>query len=157
MWETQVQSLGEEDPLEKEMATHSSILAWKSHGRRSLAGYSPWGRRVGHDCATHSLTHSQDCYCLDPYHILLPDYITFSYSLGMGAQFLRHQSTVLPFAWQSNKDSLSFSSITLSLYFCLALGAESQDSGNNFGAQENKICQCFHFSPFYTLWNDGSI
>ena len=29
MWETQVQSLGQEDPLEKEMATHSSILAWK--------------------------------------------------------------------------------------------------------------------------------
>ena len=29
MWETQVQSLGWEDPLEKEMATHSSILAWK--------------------------------------------------------------------------------------------------------------------------------
>ena len=29
MWETQVQSLGEEDPLEKEIATHSSILAWR--------------------------------------------------------------------------------------------------------------------------------
>ena len=29
MWETCVQSLGGEDPLEKEMATHSSILAWK--------------------------------------------------------------------------------------------------------------------------------
>ena len=29
MWETQIQSLGWEDPLEKEMATHSSALAWK--------------------------------------------------------------------------------------------------------------------------------
>ena len=29
IWETQVQSLGQEDPLEKEMATHSSTLAWK--------------------------------------------------------------------------------------------------------------------------------
>ena len=29
IWETQVQSLGQEDPLEKEMAAHSSILAWK--------------------------------------------------------------------------------------------------------------------------------
>ena len=29
--------------MEKEMATHSSILAWKTHGQRSLAGYSPWG------------------------------------------------------------------------------------------------------------------
>ena len=39
----QVQSLGQEDPLEKEMAAHSTILAWESHGQRSLAGYSPWG------------------------------------------------------------------------------------------------------------------
>ena len=40
--ESQVQSLGQEDPLEKEMATHSSILAWenKSHGQSSPAGYS---------------------------------------------------------------------------------------------------------------------
>ena len=29
MWETQVRSLGQEDPLEKEIATHSSILAWR--------------------------------------------------------------------------------------------------------------------------------
>ena len=29
MWETQVQSLGQEDPLEKELATHTSILAWR--------------------------------------------------------------------------------------------------------------------------------
>ena len=41
--QTLVQSLGWEDPLEKEMATHSSILAWKFHGRRSLVGCSPKG------------------------------------------------------------------------------------------------------------------
>ena len=29
-WETRIQSLGQEDPLEKEMTTHSSILAWRS-------------------------------------------------------------------------------------------------------------------------------
>ena len=38
-----VQSLGQEGPLEEEMATHSSILAWRSHGQRSLVGYSPGG------------------------------------------------------------------------------------------------------------------
>ena len=43
--EIQVQSLGWEDPLEKEMATHPSMLAGKSHGQRSLVGYSPWGHR----------------------------------------------------------------------------------------------------------------
>ena len=41
--ETWVRSVGWEDPLEKEMATHFSILAWKSHGQRSLVGCSPWG------------------------------------------------------------------------------------------------------------------
>ena len=43
MQETWVQSLGEEDPLEKGMATHSSILAWRIPWKRSLEGYSPWG------------------------------------------------------------------------------------------------------------------
>ena len=38
----QVQSLHLEDLLEKETATLSSTLAWKSHGQRSLEGYSPW-------------------------------------------------------------------------------------------------------------------
>ena len=45
MQETWVQSLGQEDALEKEMATHSSTLAWKSHGWKSLVGYSLWGRK----------------------------------------------------------------------------------------------------------------
>ena len=44
VWETKDRSLGREDPLEKGMATHSSILAWRiPHGQRSLVGYSPWG------------------------------------------------------------------------------------------------------------------
>ena len=47
MQETWVPSLGWEDLLD--MATHSGILAWRSHGQRSLVGYSPWGYGVGHD------------------------------------------------------------------------------------------------------------
>ena len=41
--ESWVQPLGQEDPLEKGMATHSNILAWRIHGQWSLASYSPWG------------------------------------------------------------------------------------------------------------------
>ena len=42
--ETQVQSLGQEDPLEEEMATHSSILAWKIPWMEEPGRlYSPWG------------------------------------------------------------------------------------------------------------------
>ena len=43
MWETWVWSLGQEDPLEKEIATHSSTPPGKSHGQRSLVGYILWG------------------------------------------------------------------------------------------------------------------
>ena len=50
MRETWVPFLGREDPLEKEMATTPVSLPGKSHGRRSLVDYSPWGcKRVGHD------------------------------------------------------------------------------------------------------------
>ena len=45
MQKTQVQSLAQEDPLEKGMAIHSSILAKKSQGQRSLVSYSPWGHK----------------------------------------------------------------------------------------------------------------
>ena len=44
MQETWVQSLGGEDLLEKEMATYSSILAWKIPWTEE-PGYSPWGRK----------------------------------------------------------------------------------------------------------------
>ena len=43
MREIWVGFLGREDPLEKEMAIHSARLPEKSHGRRSLIDYSPWG------------------------------------------------------------------------------------------------------------------
>ena len=48
MQEMQVQSLGQEDSLEKEMATHSSILAWEIPWTEEPGGYSLWGtKRVG--------------------------------------------------------------------------------------------------------------
>ena len=43
MPETRLRSLGQEDALEEGMATRSSLLAWRVHGQRSLAGYGPWG------------------------------------------------------------------------------------------------------------------
>ena len=43
MQETRVPPLGQEDPLEKRMATCSRILAWRIHGQRSLVGYSARG------------------------------------------------------------------------------------------------------------------
>ena len=50
MQETWVQSLGWEDPLEEGMAIYLSILAWESHGQKSLVGYSSWGcKESDHD------------------------------------------------------------------------------------------------------------
>ena len=59
VWETQVRSLGWEDPLEKGMAAHSSMLAWKipwtdEPGRLQSTG----SQRIGHDWATNSFVFS---------------------------------------------------------------------------------------------------
>ena len=47
--ETRVWYLGQEDTLEEDMVTQSVFLPGESNGQRSLAGYSPQGRRVRHD------------------------------------------------------------------------------------------------------------
>ena len=65
MQEMQLRLLGQEDPLEKEMATHSSIFPGKSHGKRSLVSYSPWGHKesdmteqLSARAHTHTHTHA---------------------------------------------------------------------------------------------------
>ena len=57
MQEMQIQSLGQEYPLEKEMATHSSILAWKITWTEEANGLQSMGsQRVGHNLVTeHAL------------------------------------------------------------------------------------------------------
>ena len=58
MWETWVQSLDQEDPLEKGMATHSSILTWRIPWTEEPGGlHSPWGHRELD--MTERLTHTQ--------------------------------------------------------------------------------------------------
>ena len=53
MQEMQVRFLGWEDPLEKELTTHSSMLAWTIPWTEEPAGYSPWGhKRVRHNLST---------------------------------------------------------------------------------------------------------
>ena len=50
MWETRILSLDQEDPLKKEIATHSSILAWRSTWTEEPGGLLSMGwRRAGHD------------------------------------------------------------------------------------------------------------
>ena len=63
MQEMQVGSLGQEDALEKEMATHSSILAWAIPWMEEPGGlYSPWdGKRVGRDLVTKHFATYHNC------------------------------------------------------------------------------------------------
>ena len=78
MWETWVQSLGREDPLEEGMATHSNI-AWRIPWTEELAGYSPGGlQRVGHDWVTKNSIHFQWNRMLDPLPSCLEDGITLN-------------------------------------------------------------------------------
>ena len=64
----QVRSLGREDPLEEGLATHASILAWRIHGQRSLAGYSPWGRKESDTTEATQHAHSRAFSCLLKQH-----------------------------------------------------------------------------------------
>ena len=77
MWETWVCFLGWEDPLEKGMAIHASILAWKSHRQKSLADPSPWDRKESNtteglplsfsnvdDTGSGSLLEPEACLCV---------------------------------------------------------------------------------------------
>ena len=52
MQEVQIPSLDQGHPLGKEVATILVFLTGESHRQWSLVGYSPWGRRIGHDLAT---------------------------------------------------------------------------------------------------------
>ena len=64
--ETWVRSLSQEDPLEEEMATYSSILAWKFHGQSNPAGYSPWSNKEL-DMTEHTQTNINIPHLLYPF------------------------------------------------------------------------------------------
>ena len=68
MQETWVRSLGREDRLEKEMATHSRIFAWRIRGQRSLVGYSPLGCKESDTTEQLNFTNFSK-YLLRAYHI----------------------------------------------------------------------------------------
>ena len=58
-WETQVWSLGQEDPLEEGWQPNLVFLPGESHGQKSLVGYSPWGHRESDiaEVTAHTCTH----------------------------------------------------------------------------------------------------
>ena len=64
MLESRVQSLGREDPLERGMATHSSVLAWERLWTEELGGLQSMGwQKVGHDLAIQQHRRGHFCIC----------------------------------------------------------------------------------------------
>ena len=79
MRETQVWSLGQEDPLEKEMATHSNILAWRNPWTEEPGGLQSVGlQRIGHDWATNTFTSGPEAVvsfeCFQKYFLRKQEY-----------------------------------------------------------------------------------
>ena len=64
--ETQVRSLGQKDPLEKEWLSTLVFLPGESHGQRSLAGYSPQGPKESNmtEVTEHALMHKPYIFCM---------------------------------------------------------------------------------------------
>ena len=89
MWETWVRSLGWQDPLEKEMATHSSTLVWWIPWMEEPAGLQSTGsQRVGHDWVTSlhfKLLLLLSCY----YYRLFPFHCQFSNKHQIYKNFVR--------------------------------------------------------------------
>ena len=78
VWQSQVRSLGWEDPLEKEMATHSIFLPGEVHGQRSLVGYSPWGHKELDTTEQLTPTHPGLRKMIQHWHSSLDCFYSFS-------------------------------------------------------------------------------
>ena len=105
VWETWVRLLGWEDPLEKGMATHSSVLAWRIPRPEEPGGlYSPWGRKVGRDWVTDTLP-SPSLRCATPHpHLLMGFPVSPSYWMAFSSRLyhfkLTKQSSIDCVAWK---------------------------------------------------------
>ena len=82
------QSLGQEDPLEEEMSTHPSILAWKTiHGQKSLVGCSLWGHKEL-DMTECTCTHTYIQICVNFLNIMVSTESLYYKSLKAFAKLL---------------------------------------------------------------------
>ena len=146
--ETWVQSLGQEDPLEKEMATHSSSLAWRLPWMEEPSRLQFMGlQRVGHYWAT-SLSF------LSFFNFLYSPTLTSIHNSGKAIAWTRRTfvSKVMSLLFNMlPRLIIAFLPRSKHLNFMAAVTICS-----DFGAQENKVCHCFHCFPIYLPWSDGT-
>ena len=118
MWETRFRSLGWKDPLEKEMATHSSTLAGKSHGWRNLVGYNPWG------CKESDTTEQLHFHFLPLYFLRARHWIQCFmciYSFSIHSDFMKSLILLSQFFRQGNRGSEKLSNLLeITQLMCMA-------------------------------------
>ena len=124
--DTRVQSLGLEDSLEKVMATHSSLLAWRIPWTEQPGGLqSIWSQRVGHNWVTHTHTHTHKSHVTLAIHILTltlrglnhQRFLFYSSYMPVSGQLVAlfhtypiqwpRLTTILPSLWQESEESPS--------------------------------------------------
>ena len=91
MQKTQVWSLGQKVPLEKGMATHSSIVAWRIPWTRSLA-VSMWSQKVGHKWATNMFIYTAFFHLKGTLNLYL---VNYTLSSSVYISFLRSYTSIL--------------------------------------------------------------
>ena len=133
VWETQVRSLGREDPLEKEMAIHSSTIAWKIPWTEEPGRLHPWG------------LYKSWIWLSDFTFTFTAKTIAFSIWTFIG-QVMSLVCNML------SRLVIGF----LPRSKCLLICGCSVTVCSDFGAQENLICHCFPFFPDLFAWNDGT-
>ena len=95
MQETCVQSLGQEDSLEREMATHSSVLAWRIPWTEEPGGIQSMGlQRVGHDWATNTHTLCSQRAFLHKNSLRIFD-------TSRNSEKIERKHTLWPFPWKT--------------------------------------------------------
>ena len=107
MWETRVQSLGREDPLEKEMATHSSTLAWKIPWIFHGIGYSPWGCKESDTTEQLHFIHFNPILAAPPMTSSKPNYLLPFNTLRLKLQQMDMEETnIQPIQWSHFRDQI---------------------------------------------------
>ena len=138
MRETRVRSLGWEDSLEKEMATHSSILAWKISGTEEPGGLPSVGSPgVGHDWCDLACMHA----CIGEGNGNPLQYSCLENSRDRGAWWAAVYVVTQSWTWLKRLSSSSSSGILLRLN-CYCVSKDSQENLSNFYLCRRDLRSC---------------
>ena len=130
----QVRSLGRDDTPEKEMGTHSSILAWRIHGQRRLAGYRPWDRKESDVTEATKQAHMSHTYLKHP--------LTVVQLLSTKREKTSWGSSVNSFREKEHKGTSGyFGTCKIAQYIYIPLSLSAQENASVAGFLSEKLAQ----------------